>query len=136
MKKTAQPTFSDTQINAYEKEAVDRWGSTDAYKQSMEKTKNWTKDDYARIEIKRKEILDGIVTHMGEGIASVAVQDGIKKSYEQMQQFYDCPYEMFRNLGIMYVDDPRFSEFYEKIHPELAVFMRDAIGYFCDQHKE
>ena len=31
----------------------------------------------------------------------------------------------------MYVDDPRFSEYYERIAPGCAVFLRDAVAIYC-----
>lgn len=34
---------------------------------------------------------------------------------------------MFKGLGEMYVDDPRFKETFDKIKPGFAVFLRDAI---------
>ena len=35
---------------------------------------------------------------------------------------------MYRGLGQMYVDDPRFTATYDKVRPGLAVFMRDAMA--------
>lgn len=51
-----------------------------------------------------------------------------------MQRFYDCSYEMYRNLGKMYVADPRFTANYEKVKSGLAQFMCDAIAYYANEH--
>jgi hypothetical protein len=42
-------------------------------------------------------------------------------------RFYPCSHEMHMKLGEMYVADPRFTANYEKVHPGLAQYMRDAI---------
>lgn len=34
-------------------------------------------------------------------------------------------------LAQMYVDDPRFSEYYDKIAPGCAAFLRDAVIIYC-----
>lgn len=37
------------------------------------------------------------------------------------------------SLTQMYVDDPGFNEYYEKISPGCAAFLRDAVALFCQQ---
>lgn len=39
--------------------------------------------------------------------------------------------EAHRGLAVMYVEDPRFSKYYEDVVPGGAVFLRDAIEIFC-----
>ena len=55
--------------------------------------------------------------------------------YRGIQFFYNCPLEMYREVGKMYVNDPRFGVYYDRHRPGLTVFMRDAIAYFCDIRK-
>ncbi len=43
-------------------------------------------------------------------------------------------YEAHKGLAQAYVDDPRFTAYYEKIVPGGAVFLRDAIVLFCEKH--
>jgi hypothetical protein len=49
-----------------------------------------------------------------------------------IENFYPCSAEMYRGLGQMYVDDPRFTATYDKVRPGLAVFMRDAMAYYAE----
>jgi len=46
--------------------------------------------------------------------------------------FWDS-YSKEAHLGVtqMYVDDPRFTEYYDKIVPGCAVFLRDAVNIYC-----
>ncbi len=127
--------FSDEQQKEYQKEAKERWGHTEAYKQSQERTKNWTPQDYKRVQEEGGAILLEIVKHMDKGPESEEVQREIPKYHKHIGTFYDCSHEMFRCLGDMYSQDPRFAAFYEKIHEGLAVFMTKAINHYCDQHR-
>jgi len=41
--------------------------------------------------------------------------------------------EAHKGLAEMYCQDDRFRDYYEKIGPSCAEFLRDAINYYCDQ---
>lgn len=124
--------FSDEEQKKYQEEAKQRWGNTKAYKQSQERTKNWTKEDYARVKKAAEEFMKRVVAVSDKPIASKEVQAIIREWRQGIDQFYDTTLEMCRNLGEMYVADPRFTKYYDKHKPGLAVFMRDAINYYCD----
>lgn len=128
--------LNDKKMQEYAEEAKQRWGDTDAYKQSAERTRHWTKEDYKKAELDQQAITQEVANLMkaGEPVESYAVQQVIEKHYKYLGRFYDAPYDMYRNLGKMYVDDPRFTAYYDKFAKGLAVFMRDAIAYYCDQH--
>ena len=129
-------SFSMEQMEQYQEEAKERWGNTDAYKQSQERTKHWTKADYKRIGEEGVKFTKSLadIFKAGANISDPAVQTWVEKHHAGIETFYDCPLEMYRNLGQMYVDDPRFTKYYDKHAEGLAVFVRDAITYYCDQH--
>jgi len=41
--------------------------------------------------------------------------------------FYDCSYEIHTGLADMYVADPRFTAYYERIRPGMAAYLNEAI---------
>lgn len=125
--------FSDEKMEEYRKEAKERWGHTEAWRQSEQRTKGWTKEDHARVQAEGGAILEEIVKNMDKGMKSAEVQTQIPKYREHLSTYYDISVEMFRGLGNMYSDDPRFAAYYEKIHPGLAQFMTRAINYYCDE---
>jgi DNA-binding transcriptional MerR regulator len=125
--------FKDDDVKQYQEEVRKRWGNTDAYRQSVEKVGKMTKAEMEKLKIEGKQHTEAFARAMDKGIQSDEVQTLIAKSHEGVNFFYECSTEMFRNLGQMYVDDPRFTAYYEKFRPGLAVFMRDAIAYYCDQ---
>lgn len=124
--------FKDDDVKQYQQEAKDRWGNTDAYKQSMARVGKMTKAQMQKLKEDGKAHTQMIADNMHKGVEHADVQALIEKSFQGVNFFYDCSLEMFRNLGKMYVEDPRFTASYEKFAPGLAVFMRDAIAYYCD----
>lgn len=126
-------SFKDEEMKEYAEEAKERWGNTEAYKQSQARVSKMTKAEMAKLKEDGKKHTQAIADAMDLGVDSPEVQALIKKSHEGVNFFYDCSLEMFRNLGQMYVDDPRFTAYYEKFRPGMAVFMRDAINVYCDK---
>ncbi len=129
--------FDEKQLEEYKEEAKRRWGNTDAYKQSIERTKNWTKDDYKRIVEDGKKFNQKLADTMDKGYDSDEFQSLIAQHYKSIGMFYDCSLDMYRMLGEMYVSDPRFKANYDKFRPGLGEVMKRAIDYYADnQGKE
>ena len=119
----------------YNEEVLRRWGNTDAFKQSTERVKKMTKAEMEKVKKEGEMLTQKIADNMAKGIGDKEVQKLISQHYNGIQFFYDCPLEMYRQLGAMYIDDPRFTKYYDKYNPGLAKFMDDAIAYFCDHKK-
>lgn len=124
------------ELKEHQKEAKERWGDTEAWRQSRERTKHWTKDDYQRLAADGKKFTQLLADTMDKGATSPEFQELIAQHHAGIEVFYTCPPAMYRNLGQMYVDDPRFAAYYNKFRPGLNVVVRDAIAYYCDQKKE
>ncbi len=119
----------------YAKEAKERWGNTEAYKQSQEKVKKMSKEDMFTMKKNGDELMKEIVANMNKGPESRDVQKLIDRHYNNLRTFYEPNIEMYRGLAQMYVDDPRFTAYFEKYAKGLAVFMRDAMYVYCQNHK-
>ncbi len=128
--------FSKEEMDAYAKEAKERWGHTEAYRQSAERVKKLGKDDWKRIKDDGERLMKEIAARRTEDPASPAVQALIARHYDALRTFYEPNVEMYRGLADMYVADPRFAAYYEKYAPGLATFMRDAMHAFCDARKK
>lgn len=124
--------FDEKQMEAYKEEAKKRWGHTSAWKQSEERTRNWTKEDYKRVARQGQEWTQKLAELRDKGCAvdSSEVQVMIGEHYNSLRTFYEPNLEMYRGLGQMYVDDPRFTAYYDRFGEGLAVFMRDAMQVF------
>ena len=127
--------FQDNDVKQYQDEIKQRWGATEAYKQSMERVSKMTKAQMAKLKQDAKIFNQKLADSMDQPIDSAAVQALVAQHYDGIKFFYDCPLPMYRGLAQMYVDDPRFKATYDKVRPGLAVFLRDAINYYCDRGK-
>ncbi|WP_218279216.1 MerR family transcriptional regulator [Knoellia remsis] len=128
--------FGDGFSDEYQAEAEQRWGDTDAWKQSSERTKRYTKADWEQVKTEQDEVNAAFVAALqsGEPATSEAAMDAAEQARLQIDRwFYDCSPEFHRNLGDLYVEDPRFTATYEEIAPGLAQYVRDAIHANADR---
>ena len=124
--------FSDEEMKKFSEEAKQRWGNTEAYKQSTARVAKMSKDDMAKIQAEGDALMREIAANMAKGPKSPEIQKLIAQHYANLRHFYEPNLKMYRGLGQMYVDDPRFGKYFEKYAAGLAKFMRDAITAFCD----
>ena len=115
----------------YETEARSRWGTTDAYREHEQKTKNYTKEKWA-------EANDGLMAIFAEFAAckeSGASADSTKAQalVAKLQahitaNYYTCTDEILAGLGKMYVADERFKKNIDKIGEGTAEFVSNSIA--------
>lgn len=125
-----QDVFGDHDPTQYQEEAEQRWGDTDAYRESHRRTNAYSKDDWARL---------GAESEANELAFLAAMQAGLPPESNEAKAaaerhrlhidtwFYPCSHEMQTGLAEMYVMDERFTAHYDKRAPGLAVYVRDAI---------
>lgn len=121
--------FDDFDPSEYEDEAKERWGHTDAYKESARRTKGYTAQDWERFKAESVEINLAVAALMDEGVApdDPRAMAAVERHRLQIDRwFYPCSREMHARLGEMYVADPRFTATYEKIRTGMARYVRDA----------
>jgi DNA-binding transcriptional MerR regulator len=122
--------FGDFDPGQYEKEAEERWGSTDAYKESARRTKRYTKDDWIEVRKETEAVNAGLAALMAEGVPAddARAMDLAEQHRVNIdKRFYPVSQEMHVGLAEMYMADPRFAANYEKVHTGLAQYMHDAI---------
>lgn len=114
----------------YGDEARERWGDSDAYKESMRRARSYTASDWERI---RGEA-DAAEARMAELLAAGAdpegpeAMDGAEALRQHIDRwFYPCSRPMHVALAEMYEADPRFKAHYEDRAPGLAAFVATAI---------
>jgi MerR family transcriptional regulator, thiopeptide resistance regulator len=114
----------------YEDEVQERWGDTEAYKQSAARTKRYTKADWAAIKAEMDENTAGFVALMDAGIPSdspEAVALAEAKRVHISKWFYDCPIEFYVNMAAIWVNDPRFTKNIDKAREGLAAYSYAAV---------
>jgi len=122
--------FEEFDHAQYEDEVKERWGKTDAYKESMRRTRSYSKDDWARIKAEGKAVEERLVDLFRAGGRSdeAAVMDAVEAHRLHIDRwFYPVSHAMHVGLGRMYVSDPRFTAHYEDQAEGLAAFVAAAI---------
>ncbi|MFB9993590.1 MerR family transcriptional regulator [Deinococcus oregonensis] len=114
----------------YEQEAKDRWGETDAYKQSAERVKRYTKQDWEGIKAKMAAITDAYIGLMDAGTPPESPEASAivaQHHAHQCRWYYDSSPAMFANVSEMWVNDPRFTKNIDKARTGLAAYQSAAV---------
>ena len=110
-------------------EAEKRWGDTDAWKQSRQRTAGLTKDDWARVQADGDTLLDALAEARRAGVVpgSPQADELAARHRASIEQFYDCGDDMHRCLVQMYLTDERFTRYYDDVEPGLAQYLHDIV---------
>jgi DNA-binding transcriptional MerR regulator len=122
--------FGEHDPAQYEVEAEERWGETDAWKESQQRTRGYTKEDWLGIKAETDDVNSRFAEVMRAGIAAdsqhaMDIAEGHRQHIGRW--FYECPPQMHAGLGRMYVEDERFTATYEQIAPGLAEYVSTAV---------
>ena len=122
--------FGDDDPSEHAAEAEQRWGDTDAYRESARRTSTYTKDDWLRIRAEA----DAITASFAAALASGAPADSAEALAAARahrahiaQTYYALTPQMHCGLAEMYVADERFARTYDDVAAGLASYVRDAI---------
>jgi DNA-binding transcriptional MerR regulator len=121
--------FGEGYQEEYQQEAQERWGDTEAWRQSQERTSRYTKADWETIKAAADDVNARFVAALraGEPADGERAMDAAEAHRRHMTQwFFDCPAAMHACISDTYVSDPRFTRTYEEIAPGLAQYVRDA----------
>jgi DNA-binding transcriptional MerR regulator len=117
----------------YAEETRQLYGNSEAYKESVQKTAKYKKEDWARVTIGLNEIFKKIGDKMPMGAADPEVQKIVGELRQYItENFYNCTPEIFRGLGDLYVSDERFTANLDRNKAGLANFLKEAIIIYCD----
>ena len=129
--------FGDGFDDDYQHEAKERWGETDAWKQSAARTSRYRPSDWAEVKREMEAVNAAFVAALesGEPPTGEAAMDAAEAHRQHIdRRFYDLSHDFHRGLADMYVADPRFTKTYEDLAPGLAAYVRDAIHANADRH--
>ncbi|MDL5158691.1 MerR family transcriptional regulator [Actinomycetospora termitidis] len=125
--------FGEGFKDEYQAEARERWGDTEQWRQSQERTARYTKDDWVAIKAETDAVNAAFVAAKRSGAApdSDAARAAAEAHGRQIhERFYDLSPEMHRNLACLYVQDERFAKTYDDLEPGLAQYVHDAINAY------
>lgn len=119
----------------YAKEAKDKYGDSDAYKESEKKTKNYNKNDWQKINEGCNDIFKRFATSRDKSPENVEVQKLVSEWQQFISNnFYNCTNEILAGLGELYVNDQRFQTNIDKNGEGTAKFISQAIKVYCSSN--
>jgi DNA-binding transcriptional MerR regulator len=128
--------FEGFDPSEYEEEARERWGQTDAYKESARRGASYGEAEWAEIRAEAEAIVRELIVLMrGREPADGQGPRALAERHRQhiSRWFYPCSPQMHRGLAEMYVADERFTQTYERQAEGLAAYFHDAIVAEADQ---
>ena len=121
-------------MSNHETEARSRWGTTDAYREHEQKTKNYTKEKWAEVNDGMMAIFAefAVCNNSGASANSAEAQALVAKLQANITaNHYTCTDEILAGLGKMYVADERFKKNIDKYGEGTAEFAATAIEAYC-----
>ena len=121
-------------MNTFDNEVKQRWGNTDAYKESKQKTADYSADKWNDVNAG----LDAVLAEFAVALKDETTpeSESAKSLVKKLQQyitdnFYTCTDEILAGLGQMYVADDRFKTSINKNGEGTAEFISEAIKIYC-----
>ena len=123
----------ETARRQYADEAKQKWGGTEAFRESEQKTADYSAEKWGEVNAGLNAVLAEFA----------AIKDSVTPGSETAQSlvrklqtyitdnFYTCTPEILRGLGQMYVADERFRANIDKNGIGTAGFISEAIEIFC-----
>jgi DNA-binding transcriptional MerR regulator len=122
--------FDRFENGEYAREAEQRWGNTDAWKESRRRVQAFTDVDRAAIEAEQTAFIADLLAARNEGHApdsAVAAEFAERHRLHIDQRFYPCSHAMQCGLADMYEADARFRDYYDRHGEGLTDYLVAAI---------
>lgn len=126
--------FSDQQQKQHERELRLEYGP-DTVNESIRRWNSYTEAERARIKDEGEAIYADLAEALnaGEGPNSSVVQAILTRWHAHLHHFYEPTLEILECLGQMYNTHPDFIARFEKMHPELPVYLQSAVTHYVDE---
>ncbi|MBY0088504.1 MerR family transcriptional regulator [Brevibacillus brevis] len=118
----------------YGEEIRAKYGS-DRIEKSNQKVKGMTEEQYAALEKLNAELHETLAQAFSTGDPAHELAQKAADLHRQWLSFYWDTYSKEAHAGVaqMYVDDPRFTAYYDKEQPGVAEFLRDAVAIYTSK---
>ncbi|MBG9944772.1 MerR family transcriptional regulator [Brevibacillus formosus] len=126
--------FIDDNEAQYGEEIRAKYGS-DLVDKSNQKIKGMTEQEYAALEQLNEELHETLAQAFATGDPAHELAQKAADLHRQWLSFYWDSYSKEAHAGVaqMYVDDPRFTAYYDKEQPGVAEFLRDAVAIYTSK---
>ena len=127
--------FGEDDPTRHATEVERKWGDSQAFRQSQERAKTYSKERWKHIKAEGDAIQERSAQALRAGLLpqSQEAREAAEAHRQHLCRWhYDCSPEMHRNLGEMFAADPRFGASYDALAPGLAEFVLDSIRANAD----
>ncbi len=127
---TPERMFKDFDPTQYDEKVRERWGHTEAYRESARRTAGYGEREWTQIRAEADAVMAEFARLLAEG--QPADGDAAQAVAERHRQhmthwFYEVAPQMHRNLAELYIADNRYAASYEQVAPGLAQYVHDAV---------
>lgn len=122
--------FDGFSPETYEAETRQRWGNTEAYRESARRTKSYGREQWEAIKAEQDAIYAALaaLAASGESPDSTAAMEAAERHRSFIARwFYPLSREAHENLAAMYEQDERFAQNIDKYGEGLTTFLVAAI---------
>ena len=127
--------FSEEEQEKYAAEAEQMY-DPETVRESNRKWKSYSAAKKESIMVESKAIYTDLIAAIPKGAASRDVQAIIARWRKHMDYFWTPKLDQLLALVNGYNDDPRFKANVDKMHPQLAEFMREAVKIYVANQKK
>jgi len=124
----------DENEQKYGKEAREKYGD-ESVERSNQKIKNMTKQQSDELEALGKEVIEVLLEAYETGDPKSEKALKAAELHKKWLMFFWEQYDKKAHAALakMYVNDPRFTQYYDKYKPGLTLFLKDAILNFTGE---
>jgi DNA-binding transcriptional MerR regulator len=127
--------FSEEEQERYAAEAEELYGA-ESVRASMNTWKAYSAAEKKRIMEEGSQNYTDMIGVMPKGPGSPEAQALVERWRKHMDYFWTPNLDQLLALANGYNDDPRFKATFDKMHPELAEFMREAVRIYVEKSKK
>ncbi|MFL6126849.1 MerR family transcriptional regulator [Actinophytocola sp.] len=122
--------FGSTRLEDNARRVVARWGDTDRFRQSQERTARYRREDWLAMQAEQSDIHKRMAEAMIAGTPpdAPAVTDLAEEHRLHLHRwFHDCDHDTHRELARAYRANERVGRNYDDMVPGLSQYIHDAI---------
>ena len=124
--------FNEEEQEKMEKEAMQMY-DPETVKESNRKWKDYSMAEKQKIGEEGNAVYQGFVDAMSKGPGSQEAQACVQRWHDHMNYFWTPNPDQLIGLADLYNDDPRFKKNFDKVHPDLAQFVREAVMIYVNK---
>ena len=127
--------FSEEEQEKYALEAEQLY-DPETVRESNRKWKAYSAGKKEAILTEGKAVYLDMIAAMPKGASSAEVQAIVERWRKHMDYFWTPNLEQLLGLANGYNDDPKFKTNFDKMHPQLAEFMLEAVTVYVERSKK